>query len=78
MLCIDQKSVAKQIKEALELLENFRSKECAVKLDGLLRYRLDPSTESRLKNIREQLRMYEDDRAEELLHQLIDWLEKED
>ncbi len=78
VLCIDQKAVTGQIKEALELLENFRSKECAVKIDGLLRYRLDPSTESRLRNIREQLKMYEDDRAEELLHQLIEWLEKED
>lgn len=78
VLCIDQKSVVKQINEALELLENFRSKECAAKLDGLLRYQLDPVTESRLRNIREQLKMYEDDRAEELLRQLIDWLEKED
>ena len=75
---IDLRAVIAQIREALELLENFRSKECAAKIDGLMNYQLDYVTDSRLKEIREQLKMYEDDKAEELLHSLIDWLEKED
>lgn len=75
---IDLQAVIVQIREALDLLENFHSKECATKVEGLLKYQLDYVTDSRLKEIREQLKMYEDDKAEELLRSLIDWLEKEE
>ena len=47
-------------------------------VDELLKYRLDHDTEAKLREIREQLRMYEDDAAEELLRQLAGWMEKED
>ena len=77
-LYIDQKAVIEQLREAVELLENFRSRECAAKIEGLMKYQLDFAIDSRLKEIREQLMMYEDDKAEELLHSLLDWLEKED
>lgn len=66
------------IRSALQSLEDFRSKECAAAIDGLLKYRLDSDTETKLKEIREQLRMYEDDNAEQLLRQLIAGMEKED
>lgn len=67
-----------KVQEALDRIENFRSKECAGIVDELLKYRLDHDTEAKLREIREQLRMYEDDAAEELLRQLAGWMEKED
>lgn len=66
------------IRSALQSLEDFHSKECAATIDSLLKYRLDGDTETKLKEIREQLRMYEDDNAEQLLRQLIEGMEKED
>ncbi len=78
VLFIDQASVIREIKEALYLLENFRSKECMSKLEGLIRYQLDYNTENRLKEIIEQLKMYEDDEAEKMLGRLLDWIEKEE
>ena len=32
----------------------------------------------KLQEIEQQLKMYEDDKAEELLNQLIEWLEREE
>ena len=78
VLFIDQASVVRETKEALYLLENFRSKECMSKLEGLIRYQLDYNIESRLKDIIEQLKMYEDDKAEEMLGHLLEWIEKEE
>lgn len=66
------------IRSALQSLENFHSRECAAAIDGLLKYRLDGDTETKLKEIREQMKMYEDDNAEQLLRQLIEGMEKED
>lgn len=67
-----------QMAEALEELKHFRSKECAQQIDSLLLHELPQDTGERLLQIREQLRLYEDDYAEELLGQLLDMLEKED
>lgn len=75
---IDGEELRGKIRSALQSLENFRSKECAATIEGLLKYRLDGDTETKLKEIREQLRMYEDDNAEQLLRQLIACVEKED
>ncbi len=75
---IDREALLEKVQEALDRIENFRSKECAGIVDELLKYRLDHDTEAKLREIREQLRMYEDDAAEELLRQLAGWMEKED
>lgn len=75
---IGREELLRSIRSALQALENFHSKECAAAIDGLLKYRLDGDTEIKLKEIREQLRMYEDDNAEQLLRQLIEGMEKED
>lgn len=77
-LNIDRGALLEKVQEALDRIENFRSKECAGIVDELLKYRLDHDTEAKLREIREQLRMYEDDAAEELLRQLAGWMEKED
>ena len=77
-LSIDQGALMEQLKSALEKLESFKSKDCAHIIEGLLKYQLGPNEITKLKEIQDQLRMYEDDKAEELLNELIDWLEKED
>lgn len=56
---------------ALEQLKHFHSRECAEKVDALLGCELPKDVEERLLRIREQLRLYEDDNAEEMLGQLL-------
>ena len=65
-------------KEALDHLEHFRSGECAEKVEELLLHELPGDVEERLIQIREQLKLYEDDNAEELLRELSGILEKEE
>lgn len=67
-----------EIKEALEKLENFRAKQCAGKVEEILKCRLPEGIKSSLIEIKEQLRLYEDDAAEQLLRELIAKIEKED
>ncbi|MDE7427690.1 MAG: hypothetical protein K2N00_00200, partial [Lachnospiraceae bacterium] len=66
-----------EIKTALNSLENFRSKDCAHKIEELLEYRLESATEEALEKIREQLKLYEDDAAEQMLRELIEEIQKE-
>lgn len=73
---VDETTLLQQVKEALALLEDFHSKECLAKIECLIKYKIDRNTESRLKDISEQLKLYEDDKAEELLRRLIGWLEE--
>ena len=75
---IEKSKLLQEIKEALGSLENFRSKQCAGKLDEILQYRLHEDTKSKLTEIKEQLRLYEDEAAEQLLRELITQIEKED
>ena len=44
----------------------------------ILHYQLDFELKEKLQEIEQQLKMYEDDKAEELLNQLIEWLEREE
>ena len=44
----------------------------------MLAHELPEEAEKRLSQIREQLKLYEDDNAEELLRQLLGILEKEE
>jgi len=65
------------VSDALESLENFRAKECAAKLEKLMQYRLTPAAETRLKEILAQLKLYEDDAAEQMLRELIEHTKQE-
>ncbi len=67
-----------QTAQALENLKHFQSRECAEKVEKLLLHELPKDVSERLLQIREQLKLYEDDNAEELLGQLLDILEKEE
>lgn len=63
-----------KIRKALELLENFKSKECAKAVEELLTYGMDEFVYKLLKEVQMKLKMYEDDEAEELLASAIDRL----
>ena len=67
-----------RVGEALELLEDFQSRECATAVEELLCHALPPEAEERLREIQGQLKLYEDDHAEELLGALLGRLEQED
>lgn len=71
-------ALLQKVGDALEVLENFRRGECVEHISSMLEYRLDGQVKGRLKEIQEQLGMYEDDAAEELLRQLLEWLKKEE
>ncbi len=66
-----------QVAQALDDLEHFRSRECAAAVEAVLLHRMPQDVEESLRQIQEQLKLYEDDHAEELLRQLLDRLEKE-
>jgi len=75
---IDRDTLLRETKRALEELENFHSKESIRIVEGLLKYRLEDGTDTKLQEIQELLKMYEDDAAEELLRQLSREMETED
>ncbi len=60
-----------QVGTALDQLEHFRSRECADGVEEILRHELPEDMKERLLQIQEQLKLYEDDNAEELLRQLL-------
>jgi CheY-like chemotaxis protein len=61
-----------RLRQALELLEDFESKECAQMVEELLDYALPPEIREMLEDVREKLQMYEDDEAENLLRRLLE------
>lgn len=67
-----------QIAQALENLKHFRSRQCAETVETILLHELPEDVLERLLQIREQLKLFEDDNAEELLSQLLDILDKEE
>ncbi len=66
-----------QVETALNELEHFRSRECAGIVEELLRHELPQDAADSLGEIQDQLKLYEDDSAENLLNQLLSKLEKE-
>lgn len=67
-----------ELKAALEQVFNFRSRECLKKIESLLRCNVLEDVRERLTEIEEQLKLYEDSRAEQLLQELLDWLVEEE
>ncbi len=59
------------LQEILEDIENFRSKEAAAKVEQLLSKHLEKSVNQCLKDVRNKLKMYDDDTAEELLRAFL-------
>lgn len=75
--CPSPRKLQEQADKALSLLEDFQSKECAEIVENMLLYALPDDTEDILRQIQTQLKLYEDDEAEELLRQLSGRLGKE-
>lgn len=67
-----------QTAQALEKLKHFQSRQCAEIIETILLHDLPEHITERFLQIREQLKLYEDDNAEELLGQLLGILEKEE
>lgn len=76
--CLTISELKEQTQTALEELKHFRSQECAERVDAMLAHELPKDAKERLLQIQNQLKLYEDDNAEELLGLLISILEKED
>lgn len=76
--CPPMQELRKQTEEALENLKHFRSQECMEGVEALLACELPGNMAERLLHIREQLKLYEDDNAEELLGELLSILEREE
>ena len=72
------RELAQRVGEALEELENFRSRECAEIVSDILRHELPQDKLDSLTEIQGQLKLYEDDNAEKLLAQLLGGLEKQE
>ena len=58
--------------------KHYHAKLVTIRKEMLLLHEMPQEPEERLLQIREQLRLYEDDYAEELLSQLLSILEKEE
>lgn len=67
-----------KLSEALDRLENFRSKECAAKVEELLLHQLPDDTKNKLLDIQKLLKLYEDDAAQLQLGELIEQIKKEE
>ncbi len=69
---IDYESFVAEINKALNSLENFRAKDCAHKIEEILQYQISSEVESRLIEVQEQLKLYEDEAAEQMLRELLE------
>lgn len=72
---LDKEELLLQVKEALARLKKFRSRECAEIVEELLKHGLDGQVREKLSEIRDQLQLYEDDAAEQMLQEVIEELE---
>ncbi len=70
-LPIGEEEVTAGLKEALQALEHFRSKDSREKVEWLLEHDLEGELKQRLQEVKRRLQLYEDDEAEELLRGLI-------
>lgn len=68
---IETEELADRLEEALHLLETFKSKDCAEKVNELFTYRLPEKIEELLLQIQTKLKLYADDEAEDLLREAV-------
>ena len=75
---LSAEELREQAATALNELEHFRSGECAERVENMLSHELPEEFRESLEQIREQLKLYEDDNAEELLRRFLAILDKEE
>ena len=69
---IGREELRQEIETALSSLEDFQAKECARKIEEIMEYQLEAETEETLEHVREQLQLYEDEAAEQMLRELLE------
>lgn len=69
---IDYGDFVCMINEALNSLENFHAKDCTHKIEEILQYQMNPEIEARLIEVQSQLKLYEDEAAEQMLRELLE------
>ena len=70
--CMPWEETCRRLTEILEDIENFRSKPAAQKADELLSENIEKSAKDCLKDVRNRLKMYDDDTAEDLLRTFLE------
>lgn len=70
---MDKKETIRRVAEILDDVENFRSKPAAEKVEALLNENISKNAKDCLKEVKNRLKMYDDDAAEDLLRH---WLEE--
>lgn len=73
---MEKEILLREIESALERLEDFHAKECTYKIEEILEYRLEAGIKTALEKVKEQLRLYEDDAAEQMLRELIEQIKE--
>lgn len=75
---LDKSQVVLKLQAALEQLLKFRSRDCLKEIQELMQCNVQEDLRERLTEIEEQLRLYEDSEAEQLLCRLLDWIVEEE
>ena len=70
---MEKKETIRRVAEILDDVENFRSKPAAEKVEALLNENISKNAKDCLKEVKNRLKMYDDDAAEDLLRH---WLEE--
>lgn len=68
---ISQEELTQQIRQALDCLENFHAKECAHKIGELMQCQLQSDVEAQLTEVQGLLKLYEDEKAEQMLREML-------
>ena len=69
--CLSVEETYRRMSEILDDIENFRSKPAAQKTEELLSENIEKSVKDCLKDVRNRLKMYDDDAAEDLLKDFL-------
>ena len=78
--CLPDEELYRRMAEILDDIENFKSKPAAQKTEELLSENIEKSAKDFLKEVRNRLKMYDDDAAEDLLRDFlgtVGWSESE-
>ena len=67
-----QEELYQRMSDILSDIENFRSKPAAQKTEELLSENIEKSAKDCLKDVRNRLKMYDDDAAEDLLRMFLE------
>jgi len=71
-LTISREEIGLMVKDVLSSVQNFKSKEAKEKLSSLMNFDIPEELRDKLTEIARLLKMYEDEKAEDALQELID------